>query len=45
MFAYVWMGLGVIVSAVITYLTIQEIVRAVRASKRGEGSDYDFEID
>ncbi len=45
MIAYAWMGLGVIVSAVITYLILKEIRRAVRASNRGEGSDYDFDID
>jgi hypothetical protein len=45
MFAYAWMGLGLIVSAVITWLMIKEIRRAIKASNRGEGSDYDFEID
>ncbi len=45
MFAYAWMGLGLVVSAVITWLMIKEIRRAIKASNRGEGSDYDFEID
>jgi hypothetical protein len=45
MLTYAWMGLGFVVSAVIVFLTVKEIIRAVKASKRGEKSDYDFDID
>ncbi len=45
MLAYAWMGLGFVVSAIVTYLTIKEIIKAIRASNNGEESDYDFKID
>jgi len=45
MIVYIWMGIGFFVSAVVVFLTIKEIIRAVRASKRGEKGDYEFDID
>jgi hypothetical protein len=45
MLIYAWSGLGAIVSAVIIYRIIQEIRHSIQRSKRGEGSDYDFDID
>jgi len=45
MITYAWMGLGFIVSGIVAYLTIKEIIRAVKASNRGEKGDYDFDID
>ncbi len=45
MLTYAWMGLGFIVSAVVLFLTVKEIIRAIRASNRGEKGDYDFDID
>jgi len=45
MYQYLWMGTGVIVTSVIAWLIIREIRHSIRRSGKGEGSDYDFDID
>ena len=45
MLAYIWMGIGVVVTGAVAFLIIKELVRATQSSSRGEKGDYDFDID